>query len=411
VENPGAPDQPDNRSAEAAQAMLHVRALSETIGPRPSCSPEERSAAAYAADRLAAMGWKQVTIEAASGAASAYTRYALISGLAAAATLIALLFRYPVMQSLAVLLQLAAAQAMLLESDFRRNGSRWLIPDRDSQNVIARQEAMSSPLQTIVLMAHLDTARTPAFNASRRGQHAYLLLFRGIMISFLAAALLHVALAILAVPELAYVLLGIAGLQLSSSLLLTSFERTPYSPGAYDNASGAACILALAGRLQRQPLDNSEIWICFTGCEETGAGGAVDLFDRHAPSWKNPWIINLDQLGYSRMYLRTEEGLIRRYRTSAACLALAQQVANSLPGLDFTLRPSQAFSDAAPAHQRGLRAFSLGSAPTEAEAPAHRHQISDLPEHLSESAFTANLCYIWSLIQALDTRAEEALHG
>jgi hypothetical protein len=307
---------------------------------------------------------------------------------------------------MAAVIQIAAIQATFFESDFRSNWSRFLIPNRTSQNVIAHLPATSRSQQAIILVAHLDTARTPTFNASRRGQRAYVLLLRALLLSYFTAALFNAGLALLPELRLTWGWVVTFTLQVSMLALFLSFEQAPFSPGAYDNASGVACVLALARRLSREPLQRSDVWFCLTGCEETGSGGAVDLYDHFAAKWLNPWIINLDQLGYRKIYLRTAEGLLRRYTTTSACISIASKTAASLPDIVLNLRSSQAFSDAAPAYQRGLRAFSFGTTPTEHDLQTHRHRMSDTPEHLSPAALSEILCYVGSLIRALDLREQ-----
>jgi hypothetical protein len=387
---------------DAERVINYLRWLVESIGARGSCGKGEREAAEYAAAQLRGFGLQDVHLEGFQGAASAYRRYALICGLALAATVAAVTLTAPPLNGLAFLVHLAAAQAMLFESDFRSNWSRVFLPGRESQNVVSRQPAALRAERSIVLVAHLDTARTPAFNASRRGQRAYNLLFRGLFFSLLGAGLLHAALALGASPGLTWGLVATAALQAITLALFFSADRTPYSPGAYDNASGVACVLALAERLRSSPLRRSEVWCCLTGCEETGTAGAIALYNQHTANWQRPTIINLDQLGYSRIYLRIREGLLRRYAARDACIRIANQAAATSPGVDFMLRPSQAFSDATPAYQRNLLAISLGSTPADRLTQTHRHRLSDTTEHLSPEGFAGNLCYIWSLLNVLD---------
>jgi len=400
---------PEAFAPEAASAFEHVRWLSEALGPRPSCSANEQRAAAYAAGQLEQYGMA-VERTPCPGSAFTYLRYALISAAAAAAALAAFAFPLRLVHLLAAACQAAAAQAMLFESDFRGNWSRRIIRDRASEYVTGRMQPAGATRQAIVLVAHLDTARTPAFNASRRGQRAYNLLFKGLLGSFCAAAVLQTALALEPGLPLTGWLAALAALQLVALILFIAAESTPFSPGAYDNASGVASVLALAAKLGQQPLAASEVWFCLTGCEETGSAGAVALFERYQQQWGDAWIINLDQLGYEALYLRTREGLLRRYNAPAACLAQASAVADSLPQLRFSMRPSQAYSDAAPAYQRRLRAFSFGSSPADNQSLTHRHRLTDTAQHLSTEAFAANLCYLWTLITRLDAQAREASH-
>jgi hypothetical protein len=411
VEKPGVSISPAEFKVDAERAFGHLRMLAETIGPRGSCTSGERAGAEYAAEQLDSLGLQSTALESFFGASSTYRRFALICAVAAAATLVALTLPTPFAQIFACFVHLAAAQAMLLESDFRSNWSRRIIPSKQSQNVTARLPSILAPIQTIVFIAHLDTARTPSFNASRRGQAVYSLLFRASLLSFLAAALLDLGFTLQFNLALSWGLAAVLALQLFMLGLFLSFEQAPYSPGAYDNASGVACVLALAKRLVNNPLRRSEIWFCLTGCEETGCGGAVDLFERHHSDWRNVQIINLDQVGYPRLYLRTREGLLHRYSASPDSISLASKIAADLSSVDFRLQPSRAFSDAAPAYQRGLPVFSFGTSPAKGTPPPHRHSLSDLPEHLSTEAFAENLCYLWGLVQRLEVNIQETSNG
>ena len=58
--------------------------------------------------------------------------------------------------------------SILLELSFRPNLLRWVLPKGHSQNVWARIDARDEARDRIVLVAHLDTHRTPlAFSSDR----------------------------------------------------------------------------------------------------------------------------------------------------------------------------------------------------------------------------------------------------
>ena len=110
----------------AQQAIIHIQHLSETIGGRGSCTPNEKRAADYVARVMQAAGLSSVRIEPYRGAPSTYRPYALAFGLALFGTLLAWLFPNRLVWLVAATLHLLGAQGMLAETDFTPNWTRWL---------------------------------------------------------------------------------------------------------------------------------------------------------------------------------------------------------------------------------------------------------------------------------------------
>lgn len=182
-------------------------------------------------------------------------------------------------------------------------------------------------------------------------------------------------------------------------------DHTPFSPGAYDNASGVACTLSIAEHLIHNPLDNTDVWFAITGCEETGAGGMLALVNTMAESWRQALWVNLDQTGIGRLYIRLEEGMLRRYAVQPSALQLAREAAK-VSGINLREHTSQAFSDAIIAHQEGLLAISLGASPTEPDLETPRHQLSDVPTALQLGTLHQTLYYVWSLLSLWDKQEQ-----
>jgi hypothetical protein len=307
-----------------------------------------------------------------------------------------------------ILTGLLGILAIIQESDFRPNWTHLIIPSRRSQNVTARINASDITMRDIVLVAHLDTHRTPWFNASRLGQYCFRFVFRA-AIALLAA---HVFLGAAALSPLS---LELSWPALASSSLLTLFvliflqaDLTQYSPGAYDNASGIASLLVLAARLATNPLTNCSVWIVLTGCEETGCAGMRALINKHSRDWQSPLIVNLDQMGSDQLYLRTCEGLLIRRCIQSKIRQLTRSVALSVDD-GLIERESQAFSDAAVAHKYGIPAISLGSQPAEPGETTHRHRLSDLPEHIKQDGLVATQRFVWALLQEIDANMKQVM--
>lgn len=383
------------------RAYAHIIYLAEEIGPRGSCTDGEIKAAQYVASEFHALGLNDVQTQDLHGAPTAYGRYALALGVALLSLILAHLMKSGWSYILAGAISILSAWAMYAESDFRPNWTHWLIRSRPSQNALGRCPARKAPKNLVVISAHVDTHRTPFFNSNATWQRWYNLSFRLIFLSLIISAVL-VTLAGGSNLTILKVLSLIVGLPLVLGLLaFLHADTTPFSPGAYDNASGVACALTIAGMVAQNPLDHTDIWFAATGCEETGAGGMLALVHAKAESWRQALWINLDQTGIGQLYVRLEEGMLRRYAPQLSALQLARQTAE-VSGIPVRERPSQAFSDAIIAHQQGLLSISLGASPAEQGLETPRHQLSDVPAAIQPETLNQTLRYVWSMLSLWD---------
>ncbi len=383
------------------RTYAHVVHLADVIGPRGSCTEGEYQAARYVASTLQDFGLRDVHTQGFSGAPTAYGRYGLAFGVALLGQILAGLIQSGWSYIAAGVIFALSAWAMYAESDFRPNWTHWLIRSRPSRNVMARSPARKTPERLVVISAHLDSHRTPFFNSNVTWQRWYNLGFRLIFLSLVIGAGLAILAGFIDIAILK-ILFHALGLPIAFGFLaFLHADNTPFSPGAYDNASGVACTLTVAERLIQNPLDNTDVWFVITGCEETGAGGMLALVNTMAGSWRQALWVNLDQTGIGQLYIRLEEGMLRRYAIQPSALRLAREAAK-VSGINLRERASQAFSDAIIAHQQGLLAISLGASPTEPDLETPRHQLSDVPTAIQLGTIHQTLCYVWSLLSLWD---------
>ncbi len=383
------------------KAYTHVVHLADVIGPRGSCTEGEYQAARYVASTLQDFGLRDVHTQGFSGAPTAYGRYGLAFGVALLGQILAGLIQSGWSYIAAGVIFALSAWAMYAESDFRPNWTHWLIRSRPSRNVMARSPARKTPERLVVISAHLDSHRTPFFNSNVTWQRWYNLGFRLIFLSLVIGAGLAILAGFIDIAILK-ILFHALGLPIAFGFLaFLHADNTPFSPGAYDNASGVACTLTVAERLIQNPLDNTDVWFVITGCEETGAGGMLALVNTMAGNWRQALWVNLDQTGIGQLYIRLEEGMLRRYAIQPSALRLAREAAK-VSGINLRERASQAFSDAIIAHQQGLLAISLGASPTEPDLETPRHQLSDVPTAIQLGTLHQTLCYVWSLLSLWD---------
>lgn len=387
------------------RAYEHIVHLAGDIGPRGSCTQDEYKAARYVATTLHDLGLIDVHTQGFSGAPTAYCRYGLALGVALLGQILAGLIQSGWSYIAAGVIFALSAWAMYAESDFHPNWTHWLIRSRPSHNVIACCPALKTPERRVVISAHVDSHRTPFFNSNAIWQRWYNLAFRLIFLSLVIGAGLAI---FIGVFDLTILKIIFHALGLPIAFALFAFlhaDKTPYSPGAYDNASGVACTITIAEHLIQNPLDNTDVWFAITGCEETGAGGMRALVNTMAESWRQALWVNLDQTGIGQLYIRIEEGMLRRYAVQPSALRLAHETAK-VSGIYLREHSSKAFSDAIIAHHQGLFAISLGASPTEPDIETPRHQLSDIPAAIQPGTLHQTLCYVWSLLSIWDKQEQ-----
>ncbi|MET0817431.1 MAG: M20/M25/M40 family metallo-hydrolase, partial [Solirubrobacteraceae bacterium] len=106
-----------------------------------------------------------------------------------------------------------------------------------------------------------------------------------------------------------------AGAALLATALLAALDiaRSPTVPGASDNATGVAALLALAAELAADPLPATEVVLLSAGCEESGMGGMAAYLREHAPDPARTFVLGLDTLGAGTPIQLRAEGVVRAH--------------------------------------------------------------------------------------------------
>jgi hypothetical protein len=293
------PDQSTNYSRR-------VRAL-EAFGHRGSCTPNERAAAEYLLAELRA-GGIEACVERFRGVRCGGERllvHVAVAGLGAV-----LLPRFP---AVAMVLTALASASLLAEQTTRGVWLSWPVTRSRSQNVVGRVPASAAAAaRRIVLCAHYDTQPSGWIWALNRylmplGVRSPLTLkppFTPVL--FMMVAELGIAATALVAPHFASVariaaaLLLLAYAVLAVFLLQWSFGRPV--PGAADNASGVAAVLAIADSWLAgpRPARDVELVVLLSGCEECGLLGAAAWADRHRAELRSlPTVfLNVDGVGF-----------------------------------------------------------------------------------------------------------------
>ena len=291
-----------------------LREVVETLArlERRAGSPGEEQAARWIAERLGQLGCDvQVDEE------QFHDGYARVIGALAAGGALAgaAALRRGTRKAAAA----AAALVTAAIADDISNGPRLFrratAPVRPTWNVVARcgdQEAE----RTLVILAHHDAAPTGAIFDDRA--QAWLgEKFPGIIERIDTS--LPMWWAMLSAPALvcagaARRSRGLTKVGLAGSLLGTAVfadvARRPVSPGANDNLTAVAVLIALAQRLQDKSIDGLSVMLVSCGAEEVLQGGIHGFAARHFPALDRDrtWFLNLDTVGSPKLILLEGEG-------------------------------------------------------------------------------------------------------
>lgn len=324
--------------------------------PRGSASPAEQRSAAIIERRLGEIGVEEVR-------RASYRSQGTYAGAHLLHMAAGLLAARRGSRALA----LATAASLELEVSGRRQWTRALLPTGEGVNVIARIPAAGERRRTLVLVAHHDAARTGFIwrRAFVRGDVARRIMPpRG-----LAPA---VGLAAIATGTRLGRTLGAALLAVTTAGLVdTATQRTV--PGADDNASGVAGVLALAERLHAEPIAGVEVLLAFPGAEESGMAGMRAFLDDAGLDPASSFVLGLDTIGSGTPVVLHAEGTMLPHRYRAEDVARVPAEVQRWRG--------GAWTDPILAVQRGIPTVSILSVGPDG-CHAHWHRPDDTPENV-----------------------------
>jgi Zn-dependent M28 family amino/carboxypeptidase len=178
----------------------------------------------------------------------------------------------------------------------------------------------------------------------------------------------------------------VAGTTISAiaTAAFADIARSPTVPGANDNLTGVAVLVALAERLRASPLDGLRVLLVSCGAEEVMQGGITAFGRRHFPHLDaaTTFFLMLDTVGSPRLVLVEGEGPVimedypdKRWRD---LIARAADEAHASLRRDMRARNS---SDSVIPSRAGYGTAMLTST-DRYKALSNYHQMSDTPEHV-----------------------------
>ncbi len=378
-----------------SKAMEHVRYLVEVVGYRAPTSEGERWASKYIAGVMEKLG-----IEHQVESFNSYRTFSfplmIVWAVSVLGGLLACSHGF-----LGFLLVTLGAVGFYKEAHLRGWTPRFL-PQAPSQNVVGRIPSKGEMKRRVLITAHYDTSRSGLYFHPRVVGG-----FRTILVLTAVSSLglpVFVLLEGLFWSGLFELLRNLATLWLFLNILVL-LHREVYGKnvyGASDNASGTGVMLAVAEDLAREPLQNTEVWVAATGCEEAGLVGMLDLLKRHGQELQDALIVNLDSVGAGTLKYITGEGLIKALPADPELLMFSAEVVRENPDLPLGPREHRGLaSDATAALINGYRAMSVMALDADGVLP-NWHWETDLPENLDEKNLQDAERFVDLLLRKID---------
>lgn len=355
---------------------------------RPSASDGERRAADWIATRMAQFG-HGATVEIEHAHGGYWWPLGLLNGGVALAGLAARRSSSRWMRLLAAGLGAGAAAAIWDEVG---GGRLWFrraaLPHRETFNVVA-EAGDPDGAETVLVVAHHDAAHSglvfhpalPRLFAERlptlheRSTQSVPIMY--------ATWLGPVMVALGSIFGRTGLLRGGSLLSAAAAAAMADIASSEVVPGANDNLSAVAVLVALARSLAERPTPGVRVLLLSTGSEESFMEGMQGFVRRHRATLDpaRTTVLCLECVGSPTLTLVEAEGMLRmRHYSDAARERLAR--AASAAGVELVrgLR-TVAATDALIAMRNGYAAATLASIDA-TKFPANYHWPSDTPENL-----------------------------
>ena len=181
--------------------------------------------------------------------------------------------------------------------------------------------------------------------------------------------------------------LAAAGSGLSALSVALGFDiaRNRIVPGASDNLSGVAALVALGERLRPEPLSGLRVLLSSCGAEEVLQGGIYGFAARHFAGLERnrTWVLNLDTLGSEELIMLEGEGcfVMEEYPGPEFRDLIAEAAADEGLALYRGVR-SRASTDSVIPSRAGYPTATLASWEPDCKLPSNYHLMSDTPQNV-----------------------------
>lgn len=383
--------------------MTHVHALADGIGPRPPGHAQEAQARDYVRQALATVGITD--IENLAFLTPDTWGYSLI------APLLLALGGNAIPRENRFGKLVGAVTAFVGVNDFwRATVARPqllfpLYPLRQGGTVLARIAPRGEVRHRVVLIGHTDTNKhrltfSPLLKRSLRSSTSLLLVVMALN------GLAHVA-QLLGAGYFAERLRELTVLLMAAGFSLTLVDEWgDFVDGANDNATAVACLLGLGAQLTQTPLQNTEVWLAFTGSEEVGLSGLRALLDKYSPDLRDAWFIDFEMVGAGEIaYVTRHSGLtfFNPYHPDGQSAALAAKIARERPELGASGQDVTIMEEVAILRRYGHRGICLVGLGEDGWL-ANWHQYSDVADNIDPVPLERAARFAWAMMREIDAR-------
>lgn len=391
-------------------AIDTMREIHDLVGfeDRSAGSDAERRAAAHLAERLRSLG-RQVEVE----SIEVHPNWALTHLLHALLAVVGSLVSVGLPLVGIVILALVTLSAL---GDL--TGTlllmRRLTGRRASQNVVSPEDRGKSG--KLVLVAHYDAPRAGAVFSPRLLERRVTLAKRlrlpiglgGVFVMAIVVVLfctlvrgLGVESVFLAVVQFIPTVLLVLAIP-----LLADIQLSPPVPGAADNASGVATVLALADR-HGGALDHLDLWVLFTGAGESMALGMREWLKEHRRELppERTIFLDVDKTANGTVRYTTKEGFVLATSYDSSLIELCEEIAEADEEGRFGARGvvTRETSDGLLARARGNPAVKV-SCLNALDYQPNYHQATDTPDRVDPAALERAVEFCSALIERIDKR-------
>jgi hypothetical protein len=399
-------------SDNLGQGAYHiVEELAVHIGPRPAGSDGERRALDYVENELRKTCQKVSRTPVTGIPGPSTTRVLMLGGMAFLTYCVYGLVESP--QDMLIYLVAFFAIPKLISQVRKRVSTR---AGRKSENVIGYLPAAQEGCDRLVLCAHLDSAKAtrvpgglwPRINRLwMRALVPFVFLMAG------AATLRWLDMRFSFAPLIVWQTIRAIGLAFAVFSLIFQMiylylsRGNVYSPGANDNASGVAVVLALAQHVHEASLAHLDMYYALFTAEETGLVGSQQFAKGTSLPKENTYVVNLDMVGTGRRlcYVRGS-GLLPPRFTDRYLNALLRECYPSI-------KPHYYFmgdSDFASFLAKGFRATSLLTMGDD-RAETVYHTDRDTINYIDAASLQLTASVVAKMMRLLDERIGDEVGG
>lgn len=396
---------PSESGRFAQRALSHAQVLAKT--GRGSATVAEKQAAEYVQAQLKSLGLDNAHVQPFLGLRSIWLFFALAFGMALVGHAAFWFLRHPLGNVPALIVSLVAfgmsGYLLWCKFTFRDFPLRTTLPHAPSQNVLAVIPPAGEVSRRLVLVGHLDSHRAVFWFATNFLVTLFALSGVVCIYGVFLAIPLYALFVLTHWQIFAWLGLALAFFHFLGWFTGVTADLGQYSPGANDNASAVGTVLALAERLKMQPLQNTEIWLAFTGCEETGCDGMLTLLKEHGSTLKDALFVDFELVGIgdSLSYVH-EEGNLHRRIIPPAIEALVNEVGKPY-GVHPAITPLiGASTEGGTLWELGFKAVCFSAHHQGSPILPEWHRLTDTPDRLQINTLERVQSLAWDLLHRFD---------